>query len=142
MDLPEPPRPDRRPPPPPPPTPKKGFNPSRGTTVAIVIASLIGLGLVINAFDKDSGSDTDQQKENSQEVCAEVRAIAADADILMPSELRTRFQEVYDGNDIVLASIPIRDAVRDLLSALTSEDIDAFERAVDNVDNQCSLVGA
>jgi hypothetical protein len=142
MDLPEPPRPDRHPPPPPPPTPKKGFNPSRGTTVAIVIASLIGLGLVINAFDKDSGSDTDQQKENSQEVCAEVRAIAADADILTPSELRSRFQEVYDGNDIVLASIPIRDAVRDLLSALTSGDVDAFQRAVDNVDNQCSLVGA
>jgi hypothetical protein len=137
VTLPEPPRPDI-PPPYRPPSPKPRPN------WLIIAGSIVGGLIVLGYFvaSSDSGSDTDQQKENSQEVCAEVRQIAADADLYTQDELRSKVQEVYDGNDIVLASIPIRNAVRDVLSALTSGDIDAFQQAVDNVDNQCSLVGA
>ena len=57
MSLPEPPRPDQKPAPPPrSPAPRKGFNPSRNVTIAIVVGSLIVLGLVVSALDGDSDS--------------------------------------------------------------------------------------
>ena len=137
VNPPEPPRPDM-------PLPYRPAPPKPRPNKLIIAGSIVGGLIVLGYFvaDSDSGSDTDQQKENSQEVCAEVRQVAADADLYTQDELRSKVQDIYDGNDIVLASIPIRNAVRDLLSALTSGDVDAFQRAVDNVDNQCSLVGA
>ena len=126
------------------PPPSQPAPPKPGPNKLVIAGSILG-GLIVIGYlvaRPGSRSDTDQLKENSQEVCAEARQVAADADLYTQDELRSKFQDIYDGNDIVLASIPIRNAVRDLLSALTSGDIDAFQRAVDNIDNQCSLVGA
>ena len=75
-------------------------------------------------------------------MCGEFRAVADDADVLTPVELRERVQEIHEGNDIVLASIPIQNAVREMLATITAYDFAGFEAAVDEMDHQCDLVGA
>ena len=109
--------------------------------ILIAIAAIVLIGTLVTESRNDGGSDG-QQKENSQEVCGELRAVADDAGRLTPVELRERIQEINEGNDIALASIPIQGAVREMLATITANDVAGFETAVDEMDHQCDLVGA
>jgi len=134
------------PPPPPgsvPPTESQDPDPWRKNLpyILIAIAAIVLIGTLVTESRNDGGSDG-QQKENSQEVCGELRAVADDAGRLTPVELRERIQEINEGNDIALASIPIQGAVREMLATITANDVAGFETAVDEMDHQCDLVGA
>lgn len=151
MDLPEPPRPDRRPPPPPPPTPKKGFNPSRGTTVTIVIVSLIVLGIIVSAFDKNSealsgsgGSDSSDSTGNAliERTCEIARDISADVSDGVDTipEARDRFKDLLDGYGEA-APADIAGPLRQIVSSLTTGETTQLQGAVDDLDSACAAHG-
>ena len=138
-------RPDApKPLPPPPSVPPTNPDPWRKYLpyILIAIVAIVVIGALVSDSTSDGGSDTSQQEENSQEVCGQIRAVADDADVLTPVELRERIQEIHEGNDIVLASIPIQNAVREMLATITANDVAGFEAAVDEMIHQCELVGA
>jgi hypothetical protein len=65
--------------------------------------------------------------------------MAADADLLTPSELRERAQGVWDNAEI--SETPgIMTSARAMLAALTNGDLDALEAAVGDMDAACSNV--
>jgi hypothetical protein len=91
---------------------------------------LLGSGLAAC----ESAADQDLVSENA---CRHFYNVAADAGILSTEELRGKLQEVNStassGEDRA-----VRDAARDLLSAITNGDVADFESAVSDMDEACT----
>jgi hypothetical protein len=144
MDLPEPPRPDLRPPPPPAPAPKKGFNPSLGTTAAIIVVTLIGIGVVVSAIDSDSdgGSDSsgDALIERTCDIARDISADVSDGVDTIP-EARDRFKDLLDGYGEA-APPDIAGPLRQIVSSLTTGETTQLQIAVEDLESACAAHGA
>ena len=56
--------------------------------VLIGIVAIVVIGAFVTGTGNGGSSDASQQEENSQEVCGQIRAVANDADVPTPVELR------------------------------------------------------
>lgn len=111
----------------------------------MVIAALIVAGAIIRAVDGNWGSDTYSERVDAlvARMCEIMRDIAGDASdgVDTLSETRDRFKHLLEGYGMN-APADIRAPLRDTVSALTAEGVDALDSSVGRLESACRSRGS
>lgn len=109
----------------------------RAIVLAIGLLSVAGCDDVADPDGGGPGSDA-----SASLACTHFRNVAADYSegLLTVPELRTKLQEVH--SDASVSTNPgIAEGARDMLAAITRQDLDAFNPAVRRFGDACRAVG-
>lgn len=104
----------------------------RAVRYLLVLALLVSCGAVTE--DPATGD------AGARLACRDFYGIAAEADLVTDAELRSRVRDMYDSHASVSETPGIAESAREMLATITSADVDAFGRAIEDMDAACQPV--